>query len=82
MSSKTKIESISDAETPITVGVLALQGAFREHIAHLNRLPGVKSVEVRNKEQLADLDGLVIPGGTFLIAICYAAADSNNARCI
>ncbi|NDJ53609.1 MAG: pyridoxal 5'-phosphate synthase glutaminase subunit PdxT [Chloroflexi bacterium] len=44
------------------VGVLALQGDFREHIRMLRRL-GVTAVEVRQAEQLADLDGLIIPGG-------------------
>lgn len=44
------------------VGVLALQGAFIEHIKMLERL-GVTAVEVRLPEQLADLDGLIIPGG-------------------
>ena len=43
-----------------------MQGAFREHIAHLSKLPGVSAVEVRQKEQLAELDGLIIPGGEFL----------------
>jgi pyridoxal 5'-phosphate synthase pdxT subunit len=44
------------------VGVLAVQGNFREHAAMLRRL-GVKPVEVRKPEQLEGLDGLVIPGG-------------------
>ena len=44
------------------IGVLALQGAFREHIAVLERL-GVEAVEVRLPEQLDGLDGLIIPGG-------------------
>lgn len=44
------------------VGVLALQGAFVEHIEMLARL-GVPSREVRKKQDLAGLDGLVIPGG-------------------
>ena len=44
------------------IGVLALQGAFREHIAMLRRL-GVQGVEVRLPEQLDGLDGLIIPGG-------------------
>ena len=46
----------------MTIGVLALQGAFREHVAMLRRL-GVEAVEVRLPEQLDGLDGLVIPGG-------------------
>ncbi len=44
------------------IGVLALQGAFIEHINILKSL-GVEAVEVRLPEQLADLDGLIIPGG-------------------
>ncbi len=52
-----------DNEAEVWVGVLALQGAFREHLACLRRLPGVHAVEVRTKEQLASVDGLIIPGG-------------------
>lgn len=44
------------------IGVLALQGAFIEHVNML-KLLGVEAVEVRLPEQLADLDGLIIPGG-------------------
>jgi 5'-phosphate synthase pdxT subunit len=44
------------------IGVLAVQGNFREHVAMLRRL-GVDSVEVRKPEQLEGLDALVIPGG-------------------
>jgi 5'-phosphate synthase pdxT subunit len=46
----------------MVVGVLALQGAFREHVAMLERL-GVEAREVRRPEQLDGLDGLVVPGG-------------------
>jgi pyridoxal 5'-phosphate synthase pdxT subunit len=44
------------------IGVLALQGNFREHAAMLRRL-GAEPVEVRKPEQLEELDGLVVPGG-------------------
>src|SRR5947209_12471135 len=44
------------------IGVLALQGAFREHIEALRKL-GATAVEVRLPEQLEGLDGLIIPGG-------------------
>ena len=44
------------------IGVLALQGAFIEHINILRRL-GVEAVEVRLPADLAGLDGLIIPGG-------------------
>jgi 5'-phosphate synthase pdxT subunit len=48
-------------ETP-KIGILAVQGNVREHAAMLRRL-GAESVEVRLPEQLAEVDGLVIPGG-------------------
>lgn len=44
------------------IGVLALQGDFIEHLKILRAL-GVAAVEVRQPAQLADLDGLIIPGG-------------------
>jgi 5'-phosphate synthase pdxT subunit len=44
------------------VGVLALQGAFVEHIQMLRRL-GVNALPVRLPQELEGLDGLVIPGG-------------------
>jgi 5'-phosphate synthase pdxT subunit len=44
------------------IGVLALQGAFAEHIAVLRRLE-IETVPVRLPHQLVGLDGLVIPGG-------------------
>jgi 5'-phosphate synthase pdxT subunit len=46
----------------VKIGILAVQGDFREHAAMLRRL-GAEAVEVRKPEQLDDLDGLVIPGG-------------------
>jgi pyridoxal 5'-phosphate synthase pdxT subunit len=46
----------------MTIGVLAVQGNFREHAAVLRRL-GAEVVEVRKPEELDGLDGLVIPGG-------------------
>jgi 5'-phosphate synthase pdxT subunit len=44
------------------IGVLALQGDFREHIEVLRRL-GVEACEVRLPRDLDGLDGLIIPGG-------------------
>jgi 5'-phosphate synthase pdxT subunit len=46
----------------IKIGVLALQGAFEEHLACLARLK-VEASEVRLQGELRGLDGLVIPGG-------------------
>jgi 5'-phosphate synthase pdxT subunit len=44
------------------IGVLALQGAFIEHINKLRQL-GVEAIEVRLPQDLDRLDGLIIPGG-------------------
>jgi pyridoxal 5'-phosphate synthase pdxT subunit len=44
------------------IGILAVQGDFREHATVLRRL-GAEPFEVRKPEQLEGLDGLVIPGG-------------------
>jgi 5'-phosphate synthase pdxT subunit len=44
------------------IGVLAVQGNFREHAAML-RLLGVEPLEVRKPEQLEGLEGLIVPGG-------------------
>ncbi len=44
------------------IGVLALQGAFIEHVKMLRQLD-VQAVEIRLPHQLDDLDGLIIPGG-------------------
>lgn len=45
-----------------TVGVLALQGDVREHLAAL-RAAGVQAVTVRRAAELDSVDGLVLPGG-------------------
>ncbi|MBB4683195.1 pyridoxal 5'-phosphate synthase glutaminase subunit PdxT [Amycolatopsis jiangsuensis] len=44
------------------VGVLALQGAVREHVAMLERA-GARAVPVRRPAELSEVDGLVLPGG-------------------
>jgi 5'-phosphate synthase pdxT subunit len=46
----------------LRIGVLAVQGNFREHAAVLRRL-GAEPVEVRLPEHLEGLDGLILPGG-------------------
>lgn len=45
------------------IGVLALQGAFIEHIHILERTKKVKTIQVRLPEDLKHIHGLVIPGG-------------------
>lgn len=64
-----KLEKMPHSEDkPITVGVLALQGAFAEHLALLHEAASSIShplsfIEVRTKEQLDSCDALIIPGG-------------------
>ena len=57
---------MSENAIPIRIGVLALQGSFREHMAVLHQLPGVLPVEVRTKEELRSVSGLIIPGEVIL----------------
>lgn len=45
-----------------TIGVLALQGAVREHIRSV-KASGAKAIEIKRIEQLDDIDGLILPGG-------------------
>ena len=51
----------ADGES-LRIGVLASQGDFAAHVRTLTSL-GAEAVAVRNPDQFADLDGLVIPGG-------------------
>lgn len=44
------------------IGVLALQGAFREHLDTLDAI-GVEGVRVREAADLDDVSGLILPGG-------------------
>lgn len=62
----------------LKIGVLALQGAFAEHLNVLNRL-GANGLEIRLPEQLKTLDGLIIPGGESTtigkLAVAYGLMD-------
>ena len=61
-------QHVSMSDSPLTIGILALQGAYDVHAEMVQRL-GAKSVLVRRPEHLRDLDGLILPGGestTFL----------------
>jgi len=53
---------VCDPRGAMKIAVLALQGAFREHIAMFRRC-GCDAVEARLPGDLADIAGLVIPGG-------------------
>ena len=46
----------------MVIGVLAMQGAYEEHINILQDLD-VSPVEIRNKNDLQNIDGIIIPGG-------------------
>jgi pyridoxal 5'-phosphate synthase pdxT subunit len=54
--------AVRNEEGPKRVGVLALQGDFREHVEIL-RVLGVEPVEVRAVEDLEGLAGIIVPGG-------------------
>lgn len=66
----------------VTVGVLALQGAFFEHVQLLKKaaeqdsLTGWEFIEVRTPQELAKCDGLVLPGGEST-TMSLVAARSN-----
>ncbi len=72
---------------PLTIGVLALQGGFIEHInlvrAAAERLAAaaasgavIHAIEVRTPAELARCDGLIIPGGEST-TISFVAAQSG-----
>lgn len=44
------------------IGVLAMQGAYREHLQMLKTL-GVEAIDVRYEQDIDNIDGLIIPGG-------------------
>ncbi|MCM3694730.1 pyridoxal 5'-phosphate synthase glutaminase subunit PdxT [Neobacillus niacini] len=46
----------------VKIGVLALQGAVREHIRSIEEC-GVEAVAIKRKEELKEVDGLILPGG-------------------
>ncbi len=46
----------------VKIGVLALQGAVREHVKSIEA-SGAQAVVVKRSEDLADIDGLILPGG-------------------
>ncbi|PLR80203.1 pyridoxal 5'-phosphate synthase glutaminase subunit PdxT [Bacillus canaveralius] len=46
----------------VKIGVLGLQGAVREHV-HSIEQAGAEAIVIKRKEQLAEIDGLIIPGG-------------------
>merc|ERR1711939_1293195 len=72
-----------DHQMTITIGVLALQGAFLEHLVLLRKAAESLEekdkftfLEVRNRDELARCDSLIIPGGEST-TISFVAAQSD-----
>lgn len=53
---------MAGSDSDVIVGVLSFQGDVREHLLVLEEL-GVTALKVRRPEELAQIDGLIIPGG-------------------
>lgn len=58
----------------VTIGVLALQGAFAEHIDLLRKFPNVTAKEIKQSKDMADVDGLILPGGESTVQGKWLAA--------
>lgn len=52
-----------DGRSMVTIGVLDLQGAVKEHVDKINELQGATALKVKNGADLEAIDGLIIPGG-------------------
>ena len=62
------------------VGILALQGDFETHRQALNKL-GVRSVLVRNKQQLNGIDAIILPGGESTTQLKLLDIELKEALC-
>lgn len=58
----------------VNIGVLALQGAFAEHVDLLNKFPGVTAREIRQSADMVGVDGLILPGGESTVQGKWLAA--------
>lgn len=47
----------------VTIGVLALQGSFAEHLEQLKRIDNICGIPVRTVEELVQTDAMILPGG-------------------
>lgn len=63
----------------VTIGVLALQGAFAEHIDLLNKFPNVSAKEIKQTRDMEDVDGLILPGGESTVQGKWLAASDLGA---
>ena len=62
------------------IGVLALQGSVEEHIDVLHKL-GAATREIRVKEEVAGVDGLIFPGGESTAMAIMTEGDGLSPRC-
>eukprot|EP00979_Chaetoceros_neogracilis_P006046 scaffold1197_cov168-Chaetoceros_neogracile.AAC.5 len=58
-----RISSNMTTTNEITIGVLALQGAFEEHQECIEKGTGCKTIQVKTPAQLEGIDGIIFPGG-------------------
>ncbi|KAA1122374.1 hypothetical protein PGTUg99_037186 [Puccinia graminis f. sp. tritici] len=70
-------------DAPLTIGVLALQGAFKEHLIHLRRIQSTRpltAIAVRTSTELLQCQALIIPGGesTSISLIASRQIDPSN----
>jgi 5'-phosphate synthase pdxT subunit len=70
------------ADRATRIGVLALQGSFREHMTLLARIPGVQAVEVRTKAELESCAGLIIPGKLMMPGCAMHTAEKFLLRAV
>lgn len=55
---------MASKQPSITIGVLALQGAFEEHQRSIESVsPSISTIQIRTPDQLAQIDGIILPGG-------------------
>ncbi|OAV99711.1 hypothetical protein PTTG_11712 [Puccinia triticina 1-1 BBBD Race 1] len=71
------------SDAPLVIGVLALQGAFKEHLVHLRRIQTSRpltAVAVRTASELLQCQALIIPGGesTSISLIASRQIESSN----
>jgi len=56
--------SSSINQPKVTIGVLALQGAFEEHQRSIESIsPSISTLQIRTPDQLQHIDGIILPGG-------------------
>lgn len=57
-------DSCSSTKPKVTIGVLALQGAFEEHQRSIESIsPSISTLQIRTPDQLQHIDGIILPGG-------------------